>query len=92
MGRKEFEKQLREQSEQLKNILTEKHELERKIRELENKKELMILTVNVTGVQDIKTTLTNATAVVQERLAGMGLKDKYHVLAIPHTLSLEIPR
>ncbi len=67
-------------------------QLQTKIVEITEHKSLMITTVNIAGVADITKTLNDAVTLLEDRLDVLGLKDKYTILAVPHTMSIGIVR
>ena len=54
-------------------------------------KDMMILSVEVTG-QDIQDTLDGAESIMVKQLETKGLKDKFIILAVPHTISVQIEK
>lgn len=55
------------------------------------RKEIMLLSVQVTG-QDIQDTLDGAESIMEKQLETKGLKDKFIILGIPHTISVQIEK
>jgi len=64
------------------------------IKEIQEYKEIMMLAVDTTGVpgDKIQDTLDSAVKMLESRLEGLGLKDKYQILAYPKTLGIGIIR
>jgi hypothetical protein len=67
-------------------------ELQKQIQELTEFRQLMVVNVNITGVQDIDKCLSDATSLVTKRLEELGKLDDYVILAVPHTMAISIPR
>jgi len=61
-----------------------------KFKEITEHKPMMILNVNVSGVQDVEEICNKAVTLLEDRLEKLGMKDKYRVLALPHTMSIGI--
>ena len=66
--------------------------LKNKIQEITDHRQLMVVNVNITGVQDIDKCLNDAVSLVVKRLTEGGKQDDYFVLAVPHTTAIDIPR
>lgn len=67
-------------------------QLQAQILQLQEHKDTMILTVHISGGEDIDEALDNAVAVMSKRLEKLGLQDKYNILAVPHTIGVGIVR
>ena len=67
-------------------------EFQKKIQELTAHRQLMVINMNVAGVQDIDKCLADAVSLVEKRLDELKIKDDYVILAVPHTMAIDIPR
>lgn len=93
VGLTDNNQQLNNQIEELTMLhATQIKAFQEKLTELSEYKPLMIVTVNITGVPDIGKTLDDAVTLLTARLEALGLKDKYTILAVPHTMSIGISR
>lgn len=63
-----------------------------KIQQLQEHKDTMILTVHISGGENIDEALHNAITMMSRRLEKLGLKDKYNILPVPHTIGVGIVR
>lgn len=64
----------------------------KKIQELTDHRQLMVINVNVAGVPDLDKCLADAVSLVEKRLVELKIKDDYVILAVPHTMAIDIPR
>ena len=68
------------------------NQLKAKIKEISSHKDTMILSPHISGGEDIDEVLDNAVTVISGRLEKAGLKDKFDLIAVPHTIPVEIVR
>lgn len=97
MGKKDEEiERLSEALGKQVNINAEQHgenaKLKNQIQEMQDHRQLMVINVNVTGVQDIDKCLGDATSLVTKRLEELKKQDEFVILAVPHTMAIDIPR
>lgn len=67
-------------------------DFQQQIQELTDYRQLMVINVNIAGVQDIDKCLADAVSQVEKRLDELKIKDDYVILAVPHTMAIDIPR